>query len=170
MSEPIEFKYKPEGKDYTQAMYAFYLSDKRTWIAVILLFLLILCSGLITILFGNFDQSLAWIVPFVLLLGVVYIYIVSPYLVGMRVGRNPKLQSETSGTATAEQLALQNTNIDSKMSWDNFIRSVETRHYFLLIYGINKRMFQFIPKRAFESEEKIDAFRDLLRLKVTGKT
>ncbi len=169
MSEPVEFKYKPEGKDYTQAMYAFYLADKRTWLTAIILLLLVACGSMAAWLSGNFNQPLLWVIPIVFLLSLVYLYVLSPILVGLRVGRNPKLQSETIGTASSEQLALKNANVDTKMAWDNFMKAVETRHYFLLMYGVNRRMFQFIPKRAFESEEKLDAFRDLLNLYIPGK-
>ena len=166
MPGPVEFKYTPEGKDYTRAMYAFYLADKRTWLTMMILILLVVCGSAAMLFSGSYNQPVFWILPIFLLLGLAYIYILSPFLVGVRVNRNTKLQSETMGIATPEHLALKNANVDSKLGWDNFGKAVETRDYFLLIYGTNRRMFQFIPKRAFAGEEQLDAFRDLLNLYV----
>ncbi len=167
MSEPVQFKYKPEGRDYTQAMYAFYLADKRTWFAIILLLLIIVCAPVTLFLISNYyNATFLWVIPVFLLLLVFYVYIISPILAGRRVGRNPKFQSETVGEATPEYLAIKNANVDSKTKWDAYANAVETRQYFLLIHAVNRRMFQFIPKRAFANDEQLDAFRDLLNLYV----
>lgn len=63
-----------------------------------------------------------------------------------------------------EQLKLQTINCESTIRWQLYIKAIETKNLFM-IYQV-KELFNIIPKRAFNSDEQIDEFRDLLQTKI----
>jgi hypothetical protein len=52
-------------------------------------------------------------------------------------------------------------------SWSNIYEAYETKHNFLLF--ISRNMMHTIPKRCFRDREQINAFKDLLRAKLSSK-
>jgi hypothetical protein len=73
---------------------------------------------------------------------------------------NPKFGEEHHLTLTTEELHFRTATIDSTIKWTFYIKYLESKKAFVLIYG--KSMYSVIPKRALASPEQITEFRNLL--------
>jgi YcxB-like protein len=74
--------------------------------------------------------------------------------------RNPKFREEYHLTFSLENIHFQTASIDSTLAWTHYERIVESPDLFLLMYG--KGLYTLIPKRCFNSNEEINAFRALI--------
>ena len=74
--------------------------------------------------------------------------------------RNPKFRDEYHLTFSRENIHFKTASIDSTLQWTLYERVIESPDLFLLVYG--KGLYTLIPKRCFDSEEGVNAFRALL--------
>lgn len=74
--------------------------------------------------------------------------------------RNPKFRAEYHLTFSHENIRFRTTSLDSTLQWSHYDHVVESRELFLLMYG--KGLYTLIPKRCFNSNAEMDAFRALL--------
>jgi hypothetical protein len=74
--------------------------------------------------------------------------------------RNPKFREEYQLTFSDENIHFVTPSIDSTLQWTHYERVIESPDLFLLMYG--KGLYTLIPKRCFNSNEKINAFRTLV--------
>jgi hypothetical protein len=78
--------------------------------------------------------------------------------------RNPKFREEYCLTFSPENIHFKTASIDSTLHWTYYERVIESPTLFLLMYG--KGPYTLIPKRCFNSDDELDAFRALLKQKV----
>lgn len=74
--------------------------------------------------------------------------------------RNPKFREEYHLTFSRENLHFKTASLDSTLQWTHYQSVIESPNLFLLMYG--KGLYTLIPKRCFNSNEEINAFRALL--------
>jgi len=74
--------------------------------------------------------------------------------------RNPKFREEYHLTFSRENIHFRTASLDSTLQWTHYERVIESPDLFLLMYG--KGLYTLIPKRCFNSEEEVTAFRALL--------
>jgi hypothetical protein len=65
---------------------------------------------------------------------------------------------------TQENLNIKGESFECTLKWKVYIKFMETPKSFMLYQS--KNMFNLIPKRAFDSDEQIEEFRELLRAKI----
>jgi hypothetical protein len=75
------------------------------------------------------------------------------------------LQRPHTLTWNDEQMAYESPEAISRTAWSDFLRWRENKDVFMLHFS--DVMFRMIPKRAFENEEKIAEFRNLLKQKIS---
>jgi YcxB-like protein len=75
--------------------------------------------------------------------------------------RNPKFREKYHLTFSRENIHFKTASFDSTLQWTHYERVIESPDLFLLIYG--KGLYTLIPKRCFNSNEDIDAFRALVK-------
>jgi YcxB-like protein len=92
-------------------------------------------------------------------------FVVTPLTMRSQVNKNERLRSETFGQADERGVVLRNQHSETRMDWGTFARVIETKTQFLLPMSTNERMYQVIPKRAFDSEQSLIAFQALLMKK-----
>ena len=171
----LSFGFTPTRSDYLKAYWAYYLSNWQIWSVLILL---VVPQGICifsAILNGNYGSSSGWVFPFFLFLFlalfIVFTLVINPLRLANRVKKDPRLSSPVQYEVSEEQIIIKNQFSETKTDWGTFQRFVESKDVFLLIYTVNKNMFQLVPKRAFASSEEVDAFRKLLVAKnLKGKT
>ena len=165
-SQPISFRFIPTKDDYVHSIRAFFLCDagfKRTLVIMGIVELLIVVAALA----GNLgDGLLLWLLALAMPALLVYLWVILPLNTGRQIEKNERFMSETTWELGEDQVLIKNKFSETKMDWGSFQKVVETGDYYLLVYTANKRMFQFIPKRAFESQEHAAAFREVLRQKL----
>jgi hypothetical protein len=74
--------------------------------------------------------------------------------------RNPKFREEYYLTFSRENIHFRTVSLDSTLQWTHYERVIESPDLFLLMYG--KGLYTLIPKRAFNSNEEMKAFRALV--------
>ncbi len=168
MTDPIYFQFTPNKDDYTKVIRAYYMSDRRLWLVLALAGIMELWL-LVSTLAGNFGASpLVWGLLLALPVVVVYLLVWGPVRLGRRVQKNERLTCETFWQVGDDQILIKDRFAEAKLDWGTFQRVIETKSYYLLIYAVNSRAFQFVPKRAFESQERQAAFRELVKRNIKG--
>jgi hypothetical protein len=84
------------------------------------------------------------------------------------VRRSARLRAETTWRVDDEGVAVNSTHAEARMDWATFHRVIETAEHYLLVYEINKRMFQIVPKRALTAPGAEEAFRAYLIRHLNG--
>jgi hypothetical protein len=92
-----------------------------------------------------------------------YSYFISPGIAAGRITQDKEFDRETIWSIQPDGIALLSGSSRRKLKWEKFRDFLEAGSFFLLLRADDRRIFQIIPKRAFESTEQLDAFRDLLR-------
>jgi hypothetical protein len=184
MMEPITFKCTPTKEDYVQVIRAFHLSS-RSKVRSSILFLLLAIVYLSFVpyflpLAGGARSGTAWypvLFPLLcisfFLLTPAYWFFIGPYLTGRKVQKHERLREEMTYYLDDHEVRIIGEKSELKLDWGAYRNTIEVKHHYLLVHRVNKQMFQFIPRRAFESEEQEAAFRRLVeqhlgKIKSTG--
>jgi hypothetical protein len=160
---PIHFAFTPTYNDYVTTSRAYVLRQPVT-------LLLVLGAGLLSVGFSAFAaanfNSLISLLPVIavpLILVALYV-IVTPLLIASRAQGNKQLLAAMSCEASPAGIRVRSQFVDTTLDWRLFRDVIETRRYFLLVFHDGKKMFQMAPKRAFASEQDVDAFREMAAL------
>jgi len=81
--------------------------------------------------------------------------------------REPLYRSEHEVSYGDEGIRYLMGHVESILDWKYYQRMLESPEGFLLIYGDNA--FNFLPKRAFANDEKINQFRKLAAAKLSHR-
>ena len=166
----MQIEYRLTLKDYQEANQTHYESLRfwyfLNWIFSILLILL----GILSILL--LSQKIGVLVSF--LLGCFWLFMgvfVNPYLNLYQryfVSRTWKsyqaLKEAMNVDITQEGLNIKGESFECTSKWKIYTKFMETPKLFMLYQS--KNLFNLIPKRAFNSDEEIEEFRELLRTKI----
>lgn len=161
----MKYSFTPNREDYIKALRAFQLRQRWTWVFMVIAGVAVVCGLMLVIL----TQEISYFFTFpviLLVFFVIFLFFVNPITVGDQVEKNERLQSETTWEVSEEGVAISTPYAQSKFDWGTLGTVYETGDQFLLAYSANKRMFQILPKRAFESREQVDDFRSLAARKV----
>jgi hypothetical protein len=174
--EPLEFSYTATAEDHARAIRAFTLRKPATLFLIIgfgLLAAMTLC-----IFLGEIALSLAagtiQITDVTQLLNLllsllpctvsylvfpVYSLFIGPYLAGQQVKKHEDKIGQITCVVDDDHVQANSLQTKNEMKWTFFSKAMESKRYYFLVYATNKRMFQFIPKRAFESPQQEADFR-----------
>jgi hypothetical protein len=169
--EPLDLSFTLTREDYSRVIRAFTLRQPLFWIIIVGL-------GLVTgyemcAMLGAVASSLAGgrlatgtYSPLSLLICTgfylffpVYLLLLRPYLDTQRIKKHEDKLKQITWVMDDYHLHIAYVQMKSEVEWAVFDKAVETKQYYLLIHAMNKRAFQFIPKRAFESPEQEASFR-----------
>ena len=158
----ITFHYSPTPEDYVTTLRDFSFHDRRTWLTLAAWFImtLVIIYFFLTGTFGSglFPGMLVFILPVAFL----YNFLTAPSRIGKQVARNPAYVGEVTWRVTSQDILITSVEEEIHMPWSKFSRAKEITDHFLLFQAENPRIFQFVPKRAFETPEQEDTFREML--------
>ncbi len=167
MGQEINIRFTPSQGDYQKAIRAYLKRKPITWIAPafflgsIVLYLIYLPKNIT-------PQTCSPVVMVIMLVPILLVYqwVWVPLRLGHKVWQHDRFRSETVWRISDDKIWVKNQYVESKFDWGMFCKVIETRDLYLLIYTVNKKTFQFIPRRAFESEEQESSFRHLVQRNV----
>lgn len=119
---------------------------------------------------GEFGYGFGFVIPMTILLLVgflvIFTLVINPFMIANKVEKDERLNSPVQYEVSDEQFLFRNQFAETKLDWGSFQKVIETKDLFLVVYTVNKNMFQIIPKRAFTSSEDEQSFRNLLNQKI----
>ena len=157
-SAPISIRFFNELKDHLEAQSVLYgkgvFAKLDKVVAVLLFGFGVYCLAFVGLYW--------WTVIWFLLAVAEWFNLLSPARWRTRIAfqRNPKFLDEYHLTFSRENIHFKTVSFDSIMRWTHYERVVESSELFLLMYG--KDFYTLIPKRCFNSNEEICAFRALV--------
>jgi hypothetical protein len=168
--DKIVVRYVPRPQDYSDAIKIF-LSNRHVMASIfrgfigVLIFIMI--GGLLLNIGRSDFQNVAYYLP-VLILIMLFFFLpaMSGFSTAKRVSKQPQLLQNSTYEFDEEIIQIINELSESKMHWGVFDKALESDGYYYLIYVTNKNMFQFIPKRIFESTAQESDFRQLVEQKL----
>ncbi len=166
----LSFGFTPNKNDYIKSFQAYYLNNWGIWAVLVLATISLGVIAFLALLSGelrdNFSFALAFIIPLIvfIFLGcfLLFALVINPLQIANKVKKDERLHSPIQYEVSAEQILFKNQFTETKTDWGSFQKFIETKDVFLLVYSINKRMFQIIPKRAFASSDDEQTFKQLL--------
>ncbi|HKT47191.1 MAG TPA: YcxB family protein [Candidatus Acidoferrales bacterium] len=102
----------------------------------------------------------------VLLLAVLAARLLAYFATRSLVRSKPTALNPTSYVFSPEGIEYSNPTSSGRFDWSTYLRIRETPDQFLLF--VQKRFANFLPKRAFASDEQMQAFRSLARAHFKG--
>jgi hypothetical protein len=107
-----------------------------------------------------------WLFIAIIILGILYEYILHPILFTRRLEKHERIPVEMTLSADGSGIDSASRLARNKVEWSEFKSVQETEDYFYLTHKGAAQMIEIIPKRAFESEEQAQAFRELAEGKI----
>ena len=158
MNEQQTVKFTPTKDDYSSVLKLFFFqrtSTRLTLVVLALAFVLIcyvvLSQGIPPTLF-----ELIWLFlpPFF----VAYVFFIQPSRMASQAIHNEQLAAETTWEISASGIVILNRFGSTHLEWENLLKLVSTREYYLLLSKVNKNAFRFLPIRAFSSPQAKEEF------------
>ncbi|HRQ22011.1 MAG TPA: YcxB family protein [Anaerolineales bacterium] len=153
--EKIKIQFTPLLQDYGKSARILLVNrQKRT--AIVNGFVVFTIIAVIANFFLNSGDSInKYSLPILIFLAIIlFSPIVSAWLMQRKASKQPQLLQTVVYEMDNEQILSVSQLAESKLNWNIFNKVFEADEYYFLIYVVNKSMYQFIPKRAFESPEQ----------------
>lgn len=158
----LTIRFTPTPEDYAQALRAFVLNQRMTWF-VLLLSAAMAAGGLLGVISsGGRNLGFGLFLTLVFIVYVLFLWVVNPWLIRRRVRRNPKMLQEIEWWVETDALIIHNQYRDTRIEWGKFIRLVETRQHYLLVYADDQDLYQALPRRAVGEATAQAAFKKLI--------
>ncbi len=158
----LELHFIPTPDDFVTTFRDYAYRDRRTWVtlAVWLVATLVIIYFFLRGTFGGiFPGGLVFIFPVYFL----FRFLNAPNRIGKQVTGNPVYLSEVTWRVYERGLRITNREEEIELPWDEIMGVREITDHYLIFQKSNPRIFQFIPKRAFENPEQEEAFREWLQ-------
>lgn len=177
--EPIVVHFMPTPSDYARASYA-QLWKRQWWLLILVLLPICFYGGIygistLVLLLNNEETAFTSsgmacaLLPILIPLAIPAVILLIPLILAWRVSRQPMLQTQTTYEFGEDAIVVKDAHSELKQKWGNYHKALATRDYYLLVFTVNKGAVRFIPRRAFESQEQENAFRELLARKLNFK-
>ncbi len=169
--EPLDLSFTLTHEDYSRVIRAFTLRQPLSLILIVVFSLmagLTMCVGLGAVVLNLAGRELitGTCSPLFLLvcIGVplflpFHTLFLRPYLAGQQIKKHEDKLKQITWVMDDYHLHVASVQTKSEVEWAIFHKAMETKQYYLLVHAMNKHMFQFVPKRAFESPEQEAIFR-----------
>ncbi len=168
--DPITLRYMPASIDYVRAPGAFRGKNRRETIEAIIIFGLLLAAVVYTAIYREpGSSSLSPQATLTLIFaGVVFLVIVIgvPLKHRKKFNDNPQLTMPVTWEADEEGLTIINDMTRIHQPWRTFREAVESPDYLFLVDAQNEKNFLFLTKKTLDSDQQLEAFRELLRQKI----
>lgn len=164
MTQPLEFRFALTRDEYVRSVRAFHLRRPMNWIFLVVFVVLAMIQW--SLFYVALDLFvLTALLP--LLFYVATLFVIMPWMLGRQIQRNERMRVEMNWRVTEDRIAVSSAHGESTMDWGTFQRVVETPDAYLLIFSVNKNMFQIVPKRALTPEQR-PVFEQLLAQKLSA--
>ncbi len=168
-----EVSYTPTKLDYMEGAKQFMIKPRVSILlsATMIIYELILFKSTV----DNIEKSmgisigtifLAFAVPFLGTLAILFIPSLSGQQMLNQINKIPQLLSPCTWEFDELQITSKNEVTEYKWKWVIFNQVIESENYYLFVYTVSNRFFNFIPKRAFISPEQDETFRSLVEQKL----
>lgn len=158
----LSIKYYNNQKEFTEAMNLYYSKTQKRLFDIVLglvlslisiplflfiepsySFIFLFCVGLFLFLFSLFKGSIYSKIRFL---------------------KDKKFNDEYEINFNDQGIQFKTVSINSEIKWDFYSKVWETQKFFFLFYG--KELFSLLPKRAFQNNENVIEFRELIKRKI----
>jgi len=161
----IEVKAKLNFEEYLRLNFSLLLRDKRVWISIFLVVMLVIMLVEKRITEGQWADSE---VKLVLLLSLtVFLFLILPLLTYLRTKKyfekNPLLSESTTFYFEPERIEVVTLESHTTLTWRRIYKIKEFNHY-LLIYQ-NRHIAYVVPKKAFDSMADMETVKNMIRNK-----
>jgi hypothetical protein len=164
--EPIRIEFTLTSTDFAAALIAHYRNRRAVFVGLTALGLAFVYG-----LYLAFTQSAAQprnptvvgaliILPVVVAVALV-VYV--PWSAARRARRNRRLTARTTWEISGDQIHTRTPYGEGMLTASTFQRITETPQYYLLHFRAQPRLYQIVPKRAFDSVAHETAFRKWLK-------
>lgn len=168
MNEPLEIKSKLRFKDGLRYNVSIASSKALNYVFLIVglvslgffIYNMITANTTIDV---RFSQSFVWLIPPFLFVANVPLGV---WKATAALLKNPILKDEVLYILTKEKIVLETSQGEADVTWDQYIRIVETKHDFRLF--MDRSQAQIIPKYSLE-EEEIQGIRKIISEAVDPK-
>jgi hypothetical protein len=166
----ITIRFTPKPEDYSRAIRIHssarqtILSVFRGFASVLILFMLV--TLVIDIFHGDFQSILFYFPVLLVFLLLFFLPALSGWLTDRRVSKQTQLLQTVTYEFDDEKIHVLNQVAESKLDWSFYNKTFDADQYYIFVYATNKNMFQFLPKRAFESPAQEGDFRSLIEQKL----
>ncbi len=158
MAEDITVHFTPIPQDYVKTYRFLQVHSTFSRISYGVMVIFELCLIASVLIPGS--QARLWPVAVGIPIFMVLAILLPGYSVGRRAKGSEQWRAETTWELNDSQLRVSNQFVDAKYEWGFFQGLVENKEYFYLRHSSNKRLYNFIPKRAFASADQIQEFRE----------
>lgn len=161
----IDLRFQYTDNEYADAIKCYYLSLVNVKLDIIFSIFFV-CIGSFFWLTGS-ESIINKIVIFpasILLLMLIFVIYINPK---KTFRQQPKFQNEYNISFSVEGIHFQTENINSSIEWNHYLKTIENKRFFYLVYG--KNMFTIVPKRSFMNDEEEALFREMVNEKIGKK-
>ena len=163
----MRFEFTPTPQDYQKVLRTYFLSDRRLWILVLVFGLPEVCCNIYFILANGWQNSLMSILLLLLLPAfLLYMLVFTPWSYAQKVKKDERLRAKTTWMVSEEQIFVKNEYSESKRSWDQYDRVIESRAYYLFFAQGQRGLTHILPKRAFFTVDQELKFQKMVFKKV----
>lgn len=163
MADTITVHFTPTTQDYVKTYRTLQFRSPFTRLVYGVLAALELCMLASILLPGFGSNTRLWPVAIAVPIFIALAVILPGTSIGNNAQHNERMLADITWEMDDMQLRMANRFTKTKYDWDSFTGLIENGEYFFLRHSANKRLYNFIPKRAFASEAQMAAFRDLAR-------
>ena len=171
-SKPITLHFNYTQADVAEAFRLYQSTTPIQKVVKIAAILALLNAGLcvyayfqLTRLYGSSNGTEWYALASFLLALVFWFDPIRPLMARIMFRMNSKIYSDQSEvTFDEEGVHARTSTYDLKRQWSAYSKMLESKRLFLLVYG--KNLFATIPRRAFEDERQIEAFREMMKNKI----
>lgn len=162
MDSIIHLSFRYSELDYVRAMRAHYASRLRLKLDAAVA----VATALLGVYLWRSLDSRGWGIGLVCLSAVFVLMLVAAFgdIPRLVFRREPKFRGEYSLTFSPDGIDFRTAHIDSQLQWSMYSRALVDPHSFVLYHGT--RSFTVIPKRVFETTEKLATFEHLVSEKI----
>ena len=163
METPIKIKYQLTKKDYVVGLRLFNTKTPLAWVAYLIVGAVLTYFALTM---RTQDTFLTLIIILAIPLMALNTFVLRPYSYGQQASKDENLTASIRMTIAEDGIGIYRMHKNQQIDWKNFEELIEGKDYFLLKTVLHRNSFDIIPKRAFETPEEEDAFRELATRKI----
>ncbi|MBN1119445.1 MAG: YcxB family protein [Anaerolineae bacterium] len=159
--EPITLKFTLDREDCIETIRL--TTFKRRRIMHGFLVSLAIVVGVLPVFIEINEGAMLWNWLFItfIILGLLYEYVLHPIIFTRRLEKAERIPVEMTLIADGSGIDSVSKLGRNRVGWSEFGGIQELEDYFFLTHKGASQMVEIIPKRAFESEEQAQAFREL---------
>ena len=165
---PLTLRFTPEPEDYVKASRTLAMNSKTFFIMGGLLLVGMLAS-IVVLLLPSIENP-AWknmAMIFVVVSGfyVIYYFFIIPFQLKQAYKKQEHLKTDREITFKDKQISIKIGEGGISLDWENLEQVIEVKDFYLMVFKDQKKIYFFIPGRAFDQDVSKDDFLEALKAK-----